>query len=134
MFDWFASRPLGDGGKRCPAASTAGEVPGDAVAADVNPENLRMNWRGMKREPASDVDEDASGGSVKPAVGRDVSSAVMGVLFASNIPGVGVVGEEGKMWSSRREYAEARLEDGDATCAGGSAGALDTRFGFGGDI
>ena len=54
---FFASHPPGDGGRSCPVASTAGKaapstgVFGEAVPTEVSPENLCMNFRGMKREP-----------------------------------------------------------------------------------
>lgn len=107
--DFFASRPPGDGGTSCPAASTAGEttssaVAGDAVPTDVSPENLRTNLRRMKHEPRLDAD----GGRAKPAVSRGVSSTVMGIAVASDARGVGVVGEEGKMCSSGRGYTAGR--------------------------
>ena len=54
---FFASHPLGDGGRSCPIASTAGDaapstgVFDEAVTTEVSPKNLRMNFRRMKREP-----------------------------------------------------------------------------------
>ena len=99
---FFDLRPPGNGGMSWPAASTAGEaapsagVVGEAVPTDVSPENLRTNFRGMKREPGLDADADV-GGKAKPALGLGVSSTVIGTAVGSDAPGVGVAGDEGKM-------------------------------------
>ncbi len=101
---FFASRVPGEGGTSWPAALTAGEaapsagVVGEAVPADVSPENLRTNFCGMKREPG--LDADAGVGRAKPALGLGVSSMVIGTAVGRDAPGVGVAGDEGKMCSS----------------------------------